>query len=190
MAQFVVFYTRYWSGTASQTPAPSGAYTAALTPCPGPGEQWQIINEYAALADAYTAADAAATTYLVEIYDRDNQAKLYINSPAVSQTLATITAGNWVPDGSFKSLTTKMDNPTYLAWERVQIQNEIWAQVVQTTNGAGVRLGIYGQPVLTGFYALPANTAAWVAILEVATVRTRTSGQTAQTVAALMESWG
>jgi hypothetical protein len=190
MAQFVVYYPRYWSGTASQTAAPSGSYAAPLSPDPGPGEQWTIIGQYTALSDAYTACDAAAGTYLARVYDSDNQADVYAKSPALS----AIVAGGNFSDATLRFQTTKMDAPTYAAWERVRIQNEVWAQVVIGTNDAGVQINIFRQPVLTGFYTFPTNsnwdTAAWIAILQAATVRTRTSGQTAPTVAALLESWG
>ena len=186
MAQFVVYHPIYWSGTPSQTPGPSGSYTAPLTPDPGAGEQWQVIGQYAALSDAYTACDASAGTYLARVYDADNQADVYGNSPA----LAAIVSAGPILDAGLKFITAKMDNTTYLAWERVRIQNEVWGQVVLRTNGSGVQISVNQTPVVTGYYALPVSTADWIAILELATVRTRTSGQNAATVAAEMLGWG
>jgi hypothetical protein len=186
MAQFVTYYPRYWSGTYSQTPAPSGAYTAPLAPYPGPGEQWQTIGTFAALSDAYTACDAAATAYTARVYDSENQRDLYANSPA----LAASAAAGLITDRQLLSLMTKKDSSTYLAWERVRIELEVWAQVVLRTPTSGHPINTFGTPVTTGFYPLPANTAAWIAILEVAVVRTRSSGQTAATVAAQLLAWG
>jgi hypothetical protein len=179
MAQFVTYFPRFWSGTYSQTPAPGGAYTAPLSPYPGPVEQWQVIGEYTALGDAYTACDAAATTYLARVYDSENQSDLYAASPA----LAADAAAGLITDRQLLSLMTKKDSSAFQLWERARIQLEVWGQVVLRTT-AGVPINTFGTPVTTGFYPLPANTADWIAILEVAVVRTRSSGQTAATVAA------
>jgi hypothetical protein len=181
-----VYNPRYWSGTYSQTPAPSGAYTPPLNPYPGPGEQWQVISQHSDLSDAYTACDAAATAYTARVYDSENQSDLYAASPA----LAASAAAGRITDRQLLSLMTKKDSSAFLLWERARIQLEVWGQVVLRTPTSGHPINVFGAPVTTGFFSLPVNSAAWIAILEVATVRTRTSGQTAGTVAAQLLAWG
>jgi hypothetical protein len=185
MAQFVTYYPRYWSGSLGQTPAPEGAFTTPLSLYQGPGESWQVVGEYASLSDAYTAADAASTAYLVEVFDRDNLAKIYSASPALT---AIVAKGN-VPI-EYRFTTTKLDSSAYLKWERAQIILEIQGQIVVRRDPiTGVLISPLNTPVTTGFFAIPQGEPAWLAIVRAAVVRTRTSGQSNLTVAAEFVSW-
>jgi hypothetical protein len=186
MSQFLVFYPQYWSSSSTPTPSPPGVtYTTPESPDQGPQETWSVINSFASLSDAYAAADAAATTYAAKVYDRDNQVVIYAASPF----LASLVAAGSNTDASLQFLTTKMDQAAYLAFERAQIEWEVWAQIVVTKDPqTGAPLSNVGSLVTTGFYANPHDMPSFLAILRDATTRPRTSGQTGSTVAAVIAS--
>ena len=177
MSQFVVFYPKYWSVHGPATPSPVGmTYTLAEDPDTRAEETWAIIGSYDVLADAYAAADAASSgsPYLVEIYDRDNLAKFYATSPA----LTSYKSSSGPRDVGLDFLTSQMTHDHWLAWERGKIVSEIFDQYVAKQDSAGNLLNDRGGVVTSGFFMYPTDMGSWLAALGVATTRARISGQT------------